>query len=213
MPIDADDLAGLLPPLDPAPSPQLTGAGSADGLSFTGLQLTGDATAARFLECVLADCDLTGVAFDRARFTSCQLADVRAPTWSLVDATLLDVVATGGRFGALTAHGSRLTRVLLDGLKVDFADLGSAALVDVTFTGCAFGELDLTSADLREVRFTDCTVESLVLTGARSRSVDLRGAAILRVDGVADLAGCTISPAQLTGWAAAMAAQLDITVD
>src|SRR5947208_9961078 len=111
VPIDAASLHALLPEPDDAPGAELTGAGTADGLRFSGLQLTGDATGARFLECVLTDCDLAGVAFDRARLTSCLLTDLRSPAWSLVDATLLDVVAVGGRFGALTAHGAELTRV------------------------------------------------------------------------------------------------------
>jgi uncharacterized protein YjbI with pentapeptide repeats len=161
---------------------------------------------------VLEDCDLAGVPFDRARFTSCHLSDVRATAWSPADATLLDVVLTRGRFGVLTAHGSELTRVRLQDLKVDLVDLGSATLVDVTFAGCTIGELDLTRADLRDVRFLDCTVGLLVLDGVRCRAVDLRGAEVTRLDGVAGLAGCTISTAQLAGWAAGMAAELGITV-
>src|SRR3954447_4281713 len=106
VPIDAEDLRALLPALDDAPGGQLAGAGTADGLRFTGLQLTGDATGARFLECLLTDCDVSGVVLDRARLISCLLTDLRSPAWSLVDATLLDVVAVGGRFGALTAHGA-----------------------------------------------------------------------------------------------------------
>ena len=43
MPIDADDLRALLPDLDDAPGPELADSGSADGLRFTGLELTGDA--------------------------------------------------------------------------------------------------------------------------------------------------------------------------
>jgi uncharacterized protein YjbI with pentapeptide repeats len=212
VPIDAEDLRALLPELDDAPGPQLTGGGTADGLRFAALELTGDATGARFLECELTDCDLAGVLFDRARLAGCLLTDLRTPAWSLVDATLLDVVAVGGRFGALTAHGAQLTRVGLDGVKVDFVDLRGATLVDVALTDCTIGELDLSGADLRDVRLTGCTVGSLVLSGARSRSVDLRGADVERLDGVADLRGCTISTAQLTGWAAGMAAELGIRV-
>jgi uncharacterized protein YjbI with pentapeptide repeats len=212
VPIDAEDLQALLPELADAPGPELTGAGTADGLRFAGLELTGDATDARFLECVLTDCDLAGVVFDRARLASCLLTELRSPSWSLVDATLLDVVAAGGRFGALTAHGAELTRVALDGVKVDFLDLRGATLVDVTLTGCTIGELDLSGADLRDVRLVDCTVTSLVLEGSRSRSVDLRGAGVERLDGVAGLRGCTISSGQLTGWAAGLAAELGIRV-
>jgi uncharacterized protein YjbI with pentapeptide repeats len=212
MPLDAEALRALLPELVDAPGAELTGAGTADGLRYAGLGLTGDATGSRFLECELTDCDLAGVCFDRARFTSCLLTDLRSPSWSLVDATWLDVRAGGGRFGALTAHGAELTRVGLDRVKVDFLDLRGATLVDVTLTGCTVGELDLTGADLREVRLVDCTVGSLVLEGARNRGVDLRAAAIERLAGVADLRGCTISAVQLSGWAAGMAAELGIRV-
>jgi uncharacterized protein YjbI with pentapeptide repeats len=212
VPIDAESLRALLPEPTDAPGPALTGAGTADGLRFAGLELTGDATGARLLECELTDCDLAGVLFDRARLAGCLLTDLRSPHWSLVDATLLDVVAVGGRFGALTAHGAELTRVGLEGVKVDFVNLRGATLVDVTLTGCTIGELDLSGADLRDVRLVDCAVTSLVIAGARSRSVDLRRAEIERLDGVADLRGCTISGAQLTGWAAGMATELGIRV-
>jgi uncharacterized protein YjbI with pentapeptide repeats len=210
VPIDADELRALLPELDDAPSPRLAGGSTADGLRFPGPELIGDATDARFLECVLAGCDLAGVPFDRARLATCLLTDLRSPDWSLVDATLLDVVVAGGRFGALTASGARLTRVALDELKVDFLNLRGATLVDVTLTGCTVGELDLSGADLRDVRLVDCTATSLVLEGARNRAVDLRGAEVERLDGVAGLRGCTINAEQLAGWSAGMAAELGI---
>ena len=212
MPIDAEGLRALLPDLDDAPGPVLTGGATADGLRFTGMELTGDATGARFLECALTDCDLAGVLFDRARLAGCLLTDVRSPDWSLVDATLLDAVVLGGRFGALTASGAGLTRLALDGAKVDFLNLRGATLVDVTLTGCTIGELDVSGADLRDVRVVDCSVGSLVLAGARNRAVDLRGAEIATLDGVADLRGCTISAGQLTGWSAGMATELGIRV-
>ena len=212
MPIDADDLEALLPPLEDAPGPELTGGGTADGLRFTALELVGDATGARLLECALDGCDLGVVGFDRARLSTCLLTDVRATTWSLVDATLLDVVVEGGRFGAATAHGSALTRVRWAGLKVDYVDLRNATLVDVTLAGCTLGELDLAGADLRDLRLVDCTVGSLVLEGARCRSVDLRGGDVTRLDGVAGLRGCTINGQQLAGWAPGMAAELGIAL-
>ena len=212
MPIDADSLRALLPPTEEAPGPELTPGGTCDGLRFAGLELAGDATDARLLECEVTGCDLAGVAFDRARLSTSLFADLRTPAWSLVDATLLDVVVTGGRFGAVTAPGARLTRVALQDVKVDFLNGRGATLVDVTLTGCSVGELDLSGADLRDVRLVDCTVDSLVLGGSRSRAVDLRGATVTALDGVPGLRGCTISDAQLTGWAAAMAAELGVTV-
>jgi uncharacterized protein YjbI with pentapeptide repeats len=212
VPIDPEDLDRLLPDLDDAPGPELAGAGTQDGLLFAGMELTGDATAARFLECRLEDCSVEDVGFDRARLTTCRLTGLRATTWSLVDATLLDVVVAGGRFGALTAHGAGLTRVLLQDVVVDYLDLRSATLVDVVLSGCTVRELDLGGADLRDVRLAGSTVGTLVLEESRCRAVDLRGAEITVLDGVAGLRGCTIDAAQLTGWAAGMAAELGITV-
>ena len=212
MPMDADALEVLLPPLEDAAGPELTTAGTADGLRFTGLELAGDATGARFLECLLDGCDLGGVRFDRSRLATCLLTGVRAVTWSLVDATGLDLVVEGGRYGAVTAHGSELTRVRVAGLRIGYANLRNATLVDVTLAGCTVEELDLSGADLRDVRLVDCTVGSLVLQGARCRSVDLRGSEVTRLDGVAGLRGCTIDHTQLIGWAPGMAAELGVTV-
>ena len=210
--MDADALEALLPPLEDAPGPELTAPGTADGLRFTGLELAGDATGARFLECVLDGCDLGGVRFDRSRLATCLLTGVRAVTWSLADATLLDLVVDGGRFGAVTAHGSELTRARLAALRIGYADLRNATLVDGTLAGCTVAELDLSGAALRDVRLVECTVGSLVLEGARCRSVDLRGSEVTRLDGVTGLRGCTIDRAQLVGWAPGMAAELGVTV-
>jgi uncharacterized protein YjbI with pentapeptide repeats len=212
VPIDAEDLDRLLPDLDDAPGPELAGGGTADGLRFAGLQLTGDATGARFLECRLEDCSVEDVGFDRARLATCLLTGLRAPSWSLIGATLLDAVVTGGRIGALTAHGAGLTRVLLQDVVVDYLDLRGATLVDVLLADCTVRALDLGGAYLRDVRLTGSTVDTLVLQDSRCRSVDLRFAGITRLDGVAGLRGCTIDSAQLTGWSAGMAAELGITV-
>lgn len=216
MPIDDEDLTALLPELDPAPGPELTSGGSYDGLRFAELELAGDATDARFLECELTGCDLDaggGVAFDRARLSTCRLAGLRATALSAVDGTWLDVVITGGRIGALTAHGAGLTRVALEGGTLDYLDLRGATLTDVTMRDCRIRELDLTDAVLRGLRFAGSTsIGSLVLRNARNTDVDLRGAEIGGLDGVAGLTGCTISPAQLTAWSEGLAASLGIRV-
>lgn len=212
MPIDADDLAALLPELDEAPGPELTGGGTSDGLRFAGLELTGDATGAHFLECELTECGLDGVPFDRARLATCRLADCNATEVSFVDATWLDVVVTGGRLGALTAHGGQWTRVLFRDVKADYLNLRGATVVDVGFTGCTIGELDLSGAELRQLRFSGTQIGSLVLDATRNRDVDLRGAEVARLDGVAGLPGCTISREQLMAWADGLAAHLGIRV-
>jgi len=140
------------------------------------------------------------------------LADCSATGASFVDSTWLDVVVTGGRLGALTAHGAEWTRVLLQDVKVDYLNLRGATLVDVGFAGCTIGELDLSGADLRDLRFTGTGIGSLVLDATRNHDVDLRGAEVARLDGVAGLPGCTISREQLMAWADGLATHLGIRV-
>jgi hypothetical protein len=209
--VDAEELARLLPELDDG-DPELTGGASYDGLRFADLDLTGDATGARFLECHLTGCDLDGVDLQQARLSTVLLEDCRATAVSAVDGTWLDVVVAGGRLGALTAHGAGLTRVLLDGVKADYLDLRGGTATTLELRGCTVTELDLTGAQLRDVRLPGTSVGSLVLAGTRCRDVDLSGAEVERLDDVGSLAGCTISRGQLVAWAGGMATSLGIRV-
>ena len=118
------------------PGPELAGGAAYDGLRFAGLELTGDATDARFLECELTGCDLDGRGPAAGAAVHLPARDCRATAVSAVDGTWLDVVVTGGRLGALTAHGAGLTRVLLDGVKPDYLDLRGGTLTDVELRGC-----------------------------------------------------------------------------
>jgi uncharacterized protein YjbI with pentapeptide repeats len=210
--VDAEELAGLLPQLEDADGPALAGGAGYDGVRFAGLDLTGDATGARFLECRFTGCDLDGMDLQRARLSTVLLEDCRATAVSAVDGTWLDVVVAGGRLGALTAHGAGLTRVLLDGVKADYLDLRGGTATTVELRGCTLGELDLTGAQLRDLRLPGTSVGSLVLAGTRCRDVDLSGAEVARLDDVGALAGCTISRGQLVVWAEGFAAHLGVRV-
>jgi uncharacterized protein YjbI with pentapeptide repeats len=208
------DVAALLDPL-----PDLTDAGphdlaggTADGLRFAELELTGDATGAALLECLLEDCALDGLQLARARLSTVGLLRSRATELQAHDGTWLDVVVEGGRYGAVTAHGATWTRVTLTGVRADYVNLRGATLIGVELVDCVLGELDLGGADLRRLTVTGGELGTLHLSGARCKDVDLTGAGLPDLDGVTGLQGATISAAQLAGWAPGFAAHLGIRV-
>ena len=127
MPMDDDELIALLPGLDPAPGPELHGAGSYDGVRFAGLALTGSASDARFLECGLTGCDLepTAPAWPSPRppghLPAGRTATPPRSRRSTAPGSTSSSPAAGS--GALTAHGAGLTRVLFEGVTLDYLDL------------------------------------------------------------------------------------------
>jgi uncharacterized protein YjbI with pentapeptide repeats len=209
--VDVAELLAPLPPLTDAGPHDLAG-GTADGLRFAGQELTGDAGAAQLLECLLEECALDGLALARARLSTVGLLRCRATELVAHDGTWLDAVVEGGRYGAFTVHGASWTRVALTGVRADYVNLRGATLVEVQLVDCVLGELDLGGADLRRVRVSGGEVGTLHVSGARCRDVDLTGAGLPDLDGVTGLRGATVSAAQLSGWAGAMAAELGIRV-
>jgi uncharacterized protein YjbI with pentapeptide repeats len=97
-------------------------------------------------------------------------------------------------------------------VKANLLDLRGARLTDVAFEDCAIGELDLGDAELRSVRFEATTVDDLAVEGTRMIDVDLTGARLGVVRGIAGLRGARIGPGQLQGLAPLLAATLGIAV-
>ena len=118
----------------------------------------------------------------------------------------------GGRFGALTASGAAWTDVRLRNIKVDYLDLSGAKLSGVVFEACTIGELELAEADLRRVRFEASSIDILDAASARFTDVDLSGAKLRTIGGVASLKGATISTEQLIDVAPLLAGHLGIVV-
>lgn len=62
------------------------------------------------------------------------------------------------------------------------------------------------------MRFTDCTVGTLQASGARLKDIDLRGARMNRIVGLAGLKGALISQEQLSDLAPSLADHLGLVV-
>lgn len=184
-----------------------------EGLQFHDLPLEGlVADGVSAFECCFSRCALGDTGLRHSRLVSCVWQEVTATTWDCVDSSWLDVAVGPGRIGALLAQGSRLMRVTLADLKLDYVNLRGATLDQVRFTECRIAELDLSSADLRDVRMDGCVIGRLVLSGSTCSDVRLEDAELAALDGLGSLAGVTVSELQLLALAPALAAHLGLTV-
>jgi uncharacterized protein YjbI with pentapeptide repeats len=137
---------------------------------------------------------------------------VRSSDLDLAESAWLDSTVAGSRLGAVRAFGADWTRVRVEGGKVGYLNLRDAELVDVTLSGCVIGELDLARATVRKLVLDDCRVGRLDVTGATLVDVDLRGADLSALSGIASLGGTTISSAQLVEFAPALAEHVGLVV-
>lgn len=201
--------------------PELTAAGAADVkpedvreaelLTSAGLpSLQWDRTTLR--GCQIEVVAVAAWVLDRCRLLECRLADPEVTSVRGRDATWRAVEVRGGRLPALELDGSTWDGVMLSGTRLGYVNLRDATLTDVEFAGCRIDTLDLGAATAHRLRFADCVVEELIVTRAALRDGDLRGATIDQVQGVAGLAGASVSPDQVLALAPALAAELGIHV-
>lgn len=122
-------------------------------------------------------------------------------------------VEISGRLGSFEAYESEWRSVHFIGCKISYVNLRGAELHDVQFTDCVLEELDLAGAVANRVSFDSTRIGGLDVHGATLRDVDLRGATLESVDGLADLRGATLSPAQLAELAPLLAAHLGLKIE
>lgn len=207
--------SSTLPDMSPSPGgPTLTPEADHDGVTFERVDLSGqDGSGSRYIDCVVDTCVLDDVSLHGSRLVDTALRGVSASALTLTDCGLQDVLVAGSRIGGLQAYGSELVRVTVRGGKIDYLNLRGATLHDVVLDGCVVGDLDLGEARVARLRVEGCRVERLHVTGTSFEKSDLRGADLSAVEGLAGLAGVTISPAQLHALAPALAAHLGIRVE
>lgn len=160
------------------------------------------------LDRVAADeTDLRGARLSEVELDQVSLPVVRAARGEWRD------VRVSGRLGSVEAYESQWRGVHFVGCKLSYLNLRGAELVDVAFTDCVVDELDLMGATATRVAFAGCRVTHLTVQDATLREVDLRGADLEVVDGLAGLRGATVSDDQLTRLAPLLASYLGINVE
>jgi uncharacterized protein YjbI with pentapeptide repeats len=167
--------------------------GEAKGMRVEGARHPGDAfERARLVDVELVRCDLSGCDFSEAVWHRVTLTDCRCSSIELGQATLRDVTFAD--------------------CKLDDANLRLTRLQRVQFASCVLAGAELVGAQLEKVTFPASDLAGADLSSTHCADVDLRGARIDGMRGVASLAGATIGTDQLIGFAAALAQALGIAV-
>jgi len=172
-------------------------------LDLPGAEIIG----ARFGGLSVDDLDLKG-----ARLSEVELDQVDVPVVRAARSRWRDVQVTG-RIGSMEAYEAELRSVHFVGCKLSFVNLRGAELLDIAFTGCVIEELDLIQGKARRVRFSGTRIGRLDVQHSELHDVDLRGAQLETVAGLAHLRGTTISPLQLEQVAPLLASELGIRVE
>jgi uncharacterized protein YjbI with pentapeptide repeats len=175
------------------PSRVVLDEGEAKGMRVEGARHAGDAfERARFVDVDLVRCDLSGCDFSETVWHRVTLTDFRCSSIELGQATLRDVTFAD--------------------CKLDDANLRLAKLQRVRFASCVLAGAELIGAQLDKVAFPASDLAGADMSNVRCVEVDLRGARLDGVRGVASLAGATIGTDQLIGFAPALAQALGIAV-
>jgi uncharacterized protein YjbI with pentapeptide repeats len=96
--------------------------------------------------------------------------------------------------------------------KLDDANLRLAKLQRVRFSSCVLAGAELVGARLEKVAFPASDLAGADLSSTHCTEVDLRGARLGGLRGVASLRGAVIGTEQLIGFAPALAQALGIAV-
>jgi uncharacterized protein YjbI with pentapeptide repeats len=171
-----------------------------------------DGRQSRLDECSFLRAGLDGVRLDAAHLIDSRFEACHAGELFLVGASLTRVTFEGCRLGAVQAYDAELAHVTVRGGKLDYLNLRGARLREVLLEDCVLGDLDLGSAEVRRLTVRRCRIGRLDVTRASLTDTDLRGAELRAVDGLAGLAGATISEEQLVELAPALAAHVGLTV-
>lgn len=191
------------------------GSSDFEGLSYTGVARdawelgVGDTVeACRFDGLEVATWSLRG-----ARLVEAVFVGANIPVASGARSDWRDVEVRDSRFGSVEAYDTAWRGIRFTRCKLGYVNLRAAELLDVAFVDCTIDEIDLLDASARRVAFETTRIATLNVSGARLTDVDLRGADIGQVVGMAGLRGATISSEQLQLMAPALADLAGIVVE
>jgi uncharacterized protein YjbI with pentapeptide repeats len=166
----------------------------------------------------LSECELSGLELSDSELIDSRLRETRvsaltASVLAAQGADWRDVELSNSRLGAAEVYESVWHSVRLHGCKLGFVNLRASELVDVSFEDCTIDELDLGGATAQRVAFEGCRIGVLEASHSRLTDVDLRGADLRLVRGIAALNGATVSFEQLMTLAPALADELGLLVE
>jgi uncharacterized protein YjbI with pentapeptide repeats len=188
--------------------------GRAERLLFESDDADGvDLEDAVFTECHFRAVSLQGAAMTRVTFGDCRIEEVNAPVLEAPDSGWWNTEVIGGRIGSAELYGSTFRSVRFERAKLGYLNLRRAKIKDVEFHDVHIEELDIGGANLERVTFIDCTIDTLALNGAKLKDVDLRGARLRTLSGIAALKGATVSFEQLMDLAPILANELGLRVE
>lgn len=181
--------------------------------SYENVELTDlDLRHSTFSECSFVGVDLTGSDLTGAHLVESELTEIEAAHLTAPRSLWRRSFLTRSRLGAVEAYEANLDQLVITDSKISYLNGRGSTWSDVLIQRCMLDELDLMGAKLHRIRFEDCQIRTLGIDRASCRSVDLRGAELREVTGLAGLSGCTISSEQLYDLSGAMAAHLGIQV-
>jgi uncharacterized protein YjbI with pentapeptide repeats len=148
-----------------------------------------------------------------ARIIESAFAGANVPAVSAARGGWRDVEIRDSRFGSVEAYDAAWRGIRFTRCKLGYVNLRGAEMLDVAFVDCSIDEIDLLDASARRVAFEATRFASLNASGAGLLDVDLRGADLGQVVGMAGLRGATISADQLQMMAPALAELAGLSVE
>lgn len=208
------------PRIDPVTLPELVEPATLPGRSdvrelerYTDHDLTGaDLHFTSFTECAFARTRLDRAALRGARFHQVIMNQLDATTLAAPGSHWRQAEINGSRIGSAELYESTWRSVAVTGGKINYLNARTADWADVTFADCVLEELDLSGATVTRLAFAGVRIGTLTTTGATLSDVDLRGAGLSVVNGLAGLAGAWIDGVQLIDLAPLLAAEFTINV-
>lgn len=165
-----------------------------------------------FTSCAFQQVRLNEARLRGARFAEVALEGVDAAVLAAPRSSWRNVQLTGSRLGSVQLYESTWRSVTIERSKIDYLNARSAQWQDVRWHDCTITELDLGQAVISRMAFEDCRIGTLHTGQARLADVDLRGADLRVLEGLAGLAGSWITESQLEALAPQLAAHLSISV-
>ncbi|MEV4613939.1 pentapeptide repeat-containing protein [Kitasatospora sp. NPDC049258] len=184
-----------------------------DTVLFDGLEQTGPAAGAGFLECAFTGAQFDGAKLRRSSFNEAWMHSSRLVATDFADSDWQDSALLGTVLAGVAWYGAALRRVVFRQCKLEAVNLRGATLRDVVFEDCLLRDVDFGEARMTDVAFPGSTLEEVRLGGAALTRTDLRGAVRLGLaDGHLGLRGALISTHQLFELAPQFAQALGIVV-